>query len=482
MFRAAQMLLCQALKVHYCGRSWCWPRSFPQRKNDVFVQNLLTWFADYPSVSLWNGEGNCDSSDGINKMETGLHSWYSLHNMVAVGLVNYEVLPGEWLGPQTACYIIRDLCKRHYNIWNLQRNKYEQQSIHSNDIEVKQNDSEVDELSNGLTPQPIRLSSILSKPPLQVFVAQEGCIYRPLVEELMKKNGMNSSSLSVVSSATDTNTIETDPYPTKYASYYDNDQHQDNFIASLSMRNKQDRIKTVDDPLSQLLSSSDYGIHPEALQRNSKGITTTACSWDTSLLLLVPLRLGLKVFNSDSYSHSLACTFQLPQSLGFIGGSPRHALWFYSAFSDGSRLFGLDPHTVHSAPTLNFSSSSWNSNINESGPVGCHIELTDDYLRTFLCPTPSQLDFTKIDPSLALGFYCRDRDDFISLCDAITQINAICKGSRLPELFSISDLKPPDYIMDSNFMLSDDLCSNNDHDVTSNTVLRHSNEEDYVLL
>jgi hypothetical protein len=95
MFRASQMLLCQALKLHYSDRAWNWPRSFPQRKRDILVQNLLTWFADFPSLSLGNNEPNFKTLDGIKKLKNGLHSWYSLHNMVAAGIAHYEVLPGK---------------------------------------------------------------------------------------------------------------------------------------------------------------------------------------------------------------------------------------------------------------------------------------------------------------------------------------------------------------------------------------------------
>jgi len=161
-----------------------------------------------------------------------------------------------------------------------------------------------------------------------------------------------------------------------------------------------------------------------------------------------------------------------------------HALWFYGAVSDGSKLFGLDPHTVHSAPNCFFPTPP-HSNFEDTDPVECHVELNDEYLRSVQCPTPSQLDFSKIDPSLALGFYCRDRDDFISFCETITQINKASTGARLPELFSISDLNPPDYKLDVSLvisdMLSDDM-SPNTNDNMLNTITKPVDEEEYVLL
>ena len=45
------------------------------------------------------------------------------------------------------------------------------------------------------------------------------------------------------------------------------------------------------------------------------------------LLLFIPLRLGQEKFNME-YAEALKACFSLPQSVGVIGGKPRHALWF----------------------------------------------------------------------------------------------------------------------------------------------------------
>ena len=75
--------------------------------------------------------------------------------------------------------------------------------------------------------------------------------------------------------------------------------------------------------------------------------------WDTSLLLLIPLRLGLDALNEE-YVQSVAQTFSLPQSVGALGGRPRGARWFYGAYADGSKVLGKLPmalpgqlHIVH---------------------------------------------------------------------------------------------------------------------------------------
>ena len=45
------------------------------------------------------------------------------------------------------------------------------------------------------------------------------------------------------------------------------------------------------------------------------------------LLLFIPLRLGQERFNME-YAEALKACFHVPQSVGVIGGKPRHALWF----------------------------------------------------------------------------------------------------------------------------------------------------------
>ena len=88
--------------------------------------------------------------------------------------------------------------------------------------------------------------------------------------------------------------------------------------------------------------------------------------WLRSALLLVPLRLGLGQLNEE-YLRPLLRVMQLPQSVGFIGGTPRHSLYFVGArgsaddvspppsaaskpFTAPVQLMYLDPHTTQAPP------------------------------------------------------------------------------------------------------------------------------------
>ena len=82
-------------------------------------------------------------------------------------------------------------------------------------------------------------------------------------------------------------------------------------------------------------SSSQESIgHDQETQKRSKPAST-------SLLILVPLRLGLNELDVI-YEPYLKEALKLPQAVGIIGGSPRHAVYILG-FQDDS-FIDLDPH------------------------------------------------------------------------------------------------------------------------------------------
>jgi cysteine protease ATG4 len=191
---------------------------------------------------------------------------------------------------------------------------------------------------------------------------------------------------------------------------------------------------------------------------------STPLEWDASLLLLIPLRLGLERFNPE-YVNIVARTFSLPQSVGILGGRPRGARWFYGAYSDGSKVLGLDPHTVQLAPQ-----------ISPNG-TGDFVHLSDDYVSSVHAQYPEAFDLFRVDPSIALGFYCRDRKDFESLEQSLKILN---KNSSSPELVAFMD-KAPDYLssdaVNDMFELDDGFANS-----ASQPDDADCDEEDYVLL
>eukprot|EP00934_Nitzschia_sp_Nitz4_P004724 Nitzschia sp. Nitz4//scaffold19_size178191//2246//3799//NITZ4_001950-RA/size178191-processed-gene-0.43-mRNA-1//-1//CDS//3329540598//4714//frame0 len=341
MLRSAQMLLGHTLRIHFKSRNWRPPPSTQDSRRDDFVRTLLTWFADFPSKA---------------------ESVYSIHNMVAAGYAKYQTLPGEWWGPGTACYVIRDLVELHQK----------------------------------------------TQPSLfRVHVSAEGTVYRDAVFELMTRDSKKR--------------------------------------AEERKRQKEECLPSPLHPLDPAAASS-----PE--------VSMDSLEWDTSLLLLIPLRIGLDRFN-EKYVQSVARSFWLPQSVGILGGRPRGARWFYGAYADGSKVLGLDPHTVQAAPKRNGLKK---------------VQLCDQYLESVHTNYPEVYDLKRMDPSFAVGFYCRDRRDFASLEASLEQLKM---SPNHPDLFTIAD-KAPDYSSSA----LDDMLGSSNFDDDGAAERSDDDEDEYVLL
>jgi len=126
---------------------------------------------------------------------------------------------------------------------------------------------------------------------------------------------------------------------------------------------------------------------------------TNSARWLTSVLVLVPLRLGLHELDLI-YEDYLKEALKLPQTVGIIGGSPRHAVYILG-FQDDS-FIDLDPHFIQTT-----------------------VNVLDDSFDTssYSCSSPRKLTARKMDPSCTLGFYCRDKADFEMFC---AQWNHVC--------------------------------------------------------
>lgn len=121
-------------------------------------------------------------------------------------------------------------------------------------------------------------------------------------------------------------------------------------------------------------------------------ITEAVGSW-RSLLIVIPVRIGGDILNTD-YLPSLLSCFQYSQSIGIVGGKPRSSLYFIGIHD--SNILYIDPHTVQSA-TYNYE------------------DLTDSNTQSsYHINNVQSMNVNQLDPSLAIGFYCHNKDDFES--------------------------------------------------------------------
>lgn len=118
------------------------------------------------------------------------------------------------------------------------------------------------------------------------------------------------------------------------------------------------------------------------------------------LLLVIPLRLGLTEVN-PIYIEGLKKCFQIPGSVGMVGGRPNQALYFIGYV--GEEALFLDPHTTQRCGTVGDKSEA------------AEIEMDETFHQKYA----ARINFKQMDPSLALVcVYCM-REGLISIFNMI---------------------------------------------------------------
>ncbi|KAI4882519.1 hypothetical protein NFI96_018912, partial [Prochilodus magdalenae] len=130
------------------------------------------------------------------------------------------------------------------------------------------------------------------------------------------------------------------------------------------------------------------------------------------LLLLIPLRMGINNIN-PVYIQALKECFKMPQSCGVLGGKPNLAYYFIGFIDD--ELIYLDPHTTQIA-------------------VDSETGSTVDDLSYHCQRNPHHMKITSLDPSVALGFFCKSEEDFDSWCNLVQQEILKKRNLRMFEL------------------------------------------------
>ncbi|GMI28923.1 hypothetical protein TrCOL_g12308 [Triparma columacea] len=149
--------------------------------------------------------------------------------------------------------------------------------------------------------------------------------------------------------------------------------------------------------------------------------------WSKSLLILIPLRLGVNGIDGR-YRKNIVEAFSMKSFCGMMGGTPRHAIYFYGIDKGGGGLRGKDPHTTQFAPGR--------------GREG-KVKITKEY-RDSCRGGDVTVRLESIDPSLALSFYVRGRDEFEAF---VREAREGVAGEDLEggkRLFSVED-RAPDY-------------------------------------
>ena len=144
-----------------------------------------------------------------------------------------------------------------------------------------------------------------------------------------------------------------------------------------------------------------------------------------------------------------------------------HPRRFYGATSDGSKILGLDPHTVQISPHKR------NAKVN--GQPTQVVNISEEYLRSVHTTNQEEVPLPRMDPSIALGFYCRTADELDHLQESMKQWKAA--NPKLPELFTFADTSP-NYAGDMDDLLGGGMMDDSLMDENSDV----SDEEDFVFL
>mmetsp|Transcript_6093 Transcript_6093/g.9961 ORF Transcript_6093/g.9961 Transcript_6093/m.9961 type:complete len:582 (+) Transcript_6093:144-1889(+) len=198
-------------------------------------------------------------------------------------------------------------------------------------------------------------------------------------------------------------------------------------------------------------SSADLTLHDPLL--NPPPVAEEA-AWPASLLLLLPLRLGLDKFN-PMYIPAIKEFLRHKNSVGILGGQVNRAIYFVGY--RGDVLLGMDPHTVYKTPSLA-----------DPFPSAEHLEQIH---RNDL----HELNFNLLDPSLALAFYFHDRYEFKAFCDETKFQNEQGLKTGRIALYNVQySPAAMQFNMDLNGMCdsdSDDICDDSDFE-----------DEEYVFI
>ncbi|XP_062521684.1 cysteine protease ATG4B-like [Corticium candelabrum] len=133
------------------------------------------------------------------------------------------------------------------------------------------------------------------------------------------------------------------------------------------------------------------------------------------LLLFIPLRPGQDKIREE-YREAVKTCLKVKQSIGIIGGKPKHAFWFFGC--QGNQLLYLDPHTTHMSVN-----PEMKSNIPD---------------KSYHCSSINFLPISDLDPSISLGFYCHDEEEVDQLYH---QLVSTVVGYKQP-LFEVFDRRP----------------------------------------
>lgn len=176
-------------------------------------------------------------------------------------------------------------------------------------------------------------------------------------------------------------------------------------------------------------SSEHFGIGVEA---SAADVAPSAAQWKRAVLLLFPMQLGIEKYVREAHVPAVLRYFELPASLGAMGGRPRMAHYFVGRQERG--LLYVDPHVVQPAAVSQPShqSAAWELTSPRSGRAfgagesgGSSSSTSTAGLEAFRnLPVVQAIPVEHIDASISFAFYCRSASDLEGLLRDLRRVDS----------------------------------------------------------
>lgn len=137
-----------------------------------------------------------------------------------------------------------------------------------------------------------------------------------------------------------------------------------------------------------------------------------------NVIILVCRQCGLDAFNVDQYKAGVLACFGLPQFMGLASGNDGSSAHYFVAAHGNDGLVYLDPHTTQ--PALEQVQS-----ITDGSGIAKGLRAD----------RPLHLGWARLNPSLCMGFLVTSPEEFLGLCDTLSQ-------KPFDDVFDVLDKKP----------------------------------------
>lgn len=451
MLRTAQMLMAQALQRDMLGRDWRLPTNVKMLRSTTEYRDIVKWFLDYP----------------------GPPYIYSIHHLAQCGM-RYDKLPGEWYGPSTAAHVLKDLASIHRRIFRGHLDvcvaqdgivyKSEVERICTTSIPVPghseitsssldiispisgadkkesgddyHSDFSTSEMSNEGVDMEVQEPVLMHEDDTIIVASNDFIVTSDMIAETLETKDMGDVSQYAdgTSSAGADNCIashmqeedsidEPNPDVTMFAVELDTMHSSAPQLVSVSPQSLSAKTEHSEIKNSHKIDNIRRNAHLnlEKQKKSFKGIISRETDenndffdplfnpppepprepWKTSLMLIVPLRLGKEKTDPEKFN-AIKSLFRSKYTLGIMGGWVGHAVFFVGY--RGDKLLGMDPHVTYECP------SPWQSTLSQD------TFPSDKLLKEIHVENLQEMDFSQLDPSVAIAFYFRDRDEFDSFC------------------------------------------------------------------